>query len=186
MGYTPPKFQRNALRMSQTVPVQLLAHEVRPVRLLGSRLLGSRPRGSPSSEVALLLEPSSTCAADATRSSCLVSRVSRQGRVERERVVDVQLYWVRHAFSCANLLEVMGKRWAGLVSMRSKLTPDPQLTDLGVRQGAPSLLSPPPPPLPPCALTAFTGTACESSLHLSTVAGADSPRDVRERVPTLT
>jgi hypothetical protein len=58
--------------------------------------------------------------------------------VERERVVNVQLYWVRHAFSCANLLEVMGKRWSGLVSMRSKLTPDPELTDLGVSQGAPS------------------------------------------------
>jgi hypothetical protein len=30
VGYTPQKHQRNALRLSQTVPVQLLAQQVRP------------------------------------------------------------------------------------------------------------------------------------------------------------
>ncbi|KAK3269407.1 hypothetical protein CYMTET_22148, partial [Cymbomonas tetramitiformis] len=53
---------------------------------------------------------------------------------EEVPVANVTLHWMRHAFSCANLLEACGARWDGLVSIRSALTPDPQLTNIGVEQ----------------------------------------------------
>eukprot|EP00959_Pyramimonas_sp_CCMP1952_P047948 1000996-Pyramimonas_sp.AAC.1 len=61
--------------------------------------------------------------------------IDTASRVVPHAVVNVNLHWMRHAFSCANLLEVCNARWKnGLVSIRSELTPDPQLANIGVEQ----------------------------------------------------